>query len=233
MAWEIGNEPRAFSEEGKAPFARWLAEATALIRSMDGRHLITIGNEGVMGSENDAALYEAIHADPNVDYLTIHIWPKNWRWIDTADMGRSLASAIEKTNRYIDAHLEMAERLHKPLIIEEFGFPRDHHLYTLEDSTNLRDKYYENIFGRVAQSSRHNGLLGGCNFWAWGGLGRATHLYWQPWDDYLGDPSQEEQGLNAVFDTDSTVELIRRYAGELGKIRLLIGSYSEGDTEGI
>ena len=29
MSWQIGNEPRAFSEEGKAPFARWMARVAA------------------------------------------------------------------------------------------------------------------------------------------------------------------------------------------------------------
>ena len=82
MSWQVGNEPRVFSDEGKPAFKKWLKETTALIRSLDSNHLISIGNEGLMGSEGDMNLYEEIHADPNVDYLTIHIWPKNWSWID-------------------------------------------------------------------------------------------------------------------------------------------------------
>ena len=102
------------------------------------------------------------------------------------------------------------------MTIEEFGFPRDHHLYTLDDPTSLRDKYYENIFRHVAESSKNGGLLAGCNFWTWGGFGRPAHIFWQPWDDYVGDPSQEEQGLNSVFDVDSTIELIKMYAAMMG-----------------
>jgi mannan endo-1,4-beta-mannosidase len=215
MAWQVGNEPRAFSDAGKEPFVRWLAEATALIRSLDGNHLITIGNEGSMGCENDGAIYEKIHADPNVDYTTIHIWPKNWQWIDSGDVYGSLNAAIEKTNAYIAEHLEVAARLNKPMVIEEFGFPRDHHSYSLSDSTVARDQYYTNIFHRIAQSARHKGLLAGCNFWAWGGSGRPAHLYWQAWDDYTGDPPQEEQGLNSVFDTDATIGLIQKFTAQL------------------
>ncbi len=29
-------------------------------------------------------------------------------------------------------------------------------------------------------------------------------------DDYMGDPGQEEQGLNSVYDTDTTVKLLLR-----------------------
>ena len=42
--------------------------------------------------------------------------------------------------------------------------------------------------------------------------------YWKPGDDYLGDPPVEEQGLNSVFDSDSTVSLIERYNKMLNEI---------------
>jgi mannan endo-1,4-beta-mannosidase len=123
--------------------------------------------------------------------------------------------AIEKTATYIDSHIATAEKLQKPLVIEEFGYPRDNHRYDLQDSVKGRDDYYQYIFSRLEESYHVKGLLAGCNFWAWGGFGRSAHLFWQPWDDYLGDPSQEEQGLNAVFDVDSTTELIKEYANKL------------------
>ena len=71
MAWQIGNEPRAFSEEAKQPFAKWLGEASALIRSLDPNHLISVGSEGIWGCEMDSALFRQISADPNIDYLAL------------------------------------------------------------------------------------------------------------------------------------------------------------------
>ena len=35
MSWQIGNEPRAFSDENKEPFARWMADVAAQIKSLD------------------------------------------------------------------------------------------------------------------------------------------------------------------------------------------------------
>lgn len=215
MSWQVGNEPRAFSNEGKPAFAAWLKETTGLIRSLDNNHLISIGNEGLMGSEGDMDLYTDIHSDPNVDYMTIHIWPKNWQWIDITRIPQSLDAAIEKTNLYIDQHMRIAKQLNKPIVIEEFGFPRDNHLYTLDDPVTARDAYYANVFEHVVQGYISNGLLAGCNFWTWGGFGRPTHVFWQPWDEYVGDPSQEEQGLNSVFDTDSTINVIRKFANQI------------------
>jgi len=215
MSWQIGNEPRAFSDEGKEGFKKWLKETTALIRSLDGNHLISTGNEGLMGCEEDMQLYEAINTDENVDYITIHIWPKNWSWIDITKIPASVDTAIIRTDKYIDDHLAIAKKLGKPVVIEEFGFPRDNHKYTLDDPVTARDKYYANIFRQVVEASKSNGLIAGCNFWAWGGFGRPVHEFWQPWDDYVGDPSQEEQGLNSVFDTDSTIKVIKEYSEQL------------------
>ena len=55
-------------------------------------------------------------------------------------------------------------------------------------------------------------FFAGCNFWGWGGFAKQTpgHIYWEPGDDYTGDPAQEQQGLNSVFATDSTtVQIIK------------------------
>lgn len=211
MAWQVGNEPRAFSNEAKPAFAKWLSETTRTIRQLDANHLISIGSEGRMGCENDMSLFEEIHADPNVDYLTMHIWPKNWRFIDINNIPGTVDKAIATTNIYIDEHVAVARKLQKPIVLEEFGLPRDNHLYTRSDPTTARDKYYQSVFDRISQAARQSGVFAGCNFWAWGGSGRPANEFWKPWDDYVGDPGQEEQGLNSVFDTDTTVKLIKQY----------------------
>lgn len=217
MSWQVGNEPRAFSDEGKASFARWLKESVALIRSLDSNHLVSIGSEGSWGCEMDMQLFEDIHADEHVDYLTMHIWPKNWSWIDSEHIPETMNVAIENTNEYIAAHIAVANKLNKPIVIEEFGFPRDNHLYTANSPTENRDHYYQNIFDHIVRSAKEGTVLAGCNFWGWGGYGRPQHHFWQPWDDYVGDPSQEEQGLNSVFSDDSTVDLIKSYTDRLKK----------------
>jgi mannan endo-1,4-beta-mannosidase len=106
----------------------------------------------------------------------------------------------------------VAVKLKKPLVIEEFGLPRDHHGYTLDETTHYRDTYYTNILQYILKSSKDGSCLAGCNFWAWGGFGRPAHIHWMKQDDYLGDPPQEEQGLNSVFDRDSTISIIQNYA---------------------
>lgn len=215
FSWQVGNEPRAFSNEAKPAFAAWVKETTALMRSLDSNHLISLGTEGKSGLEGDLTLYEQIHSDPNVDYLTMHIWPKNWGWLDLTNISGSVDISIQKTDEYMKEHIAIAEKLNKPIVLEEFGFPRDNHKYTMDDPVTARDKYYSHVFAQIVDAKTNLGVFSGCNTWAWGGAGRPQHEFWQAWDDYVGDPAQEEQGLNSVFDVDSTVEIFKKYTGKL------------------
>ena len=209
MAWQIGNEPRAFSEEAKEPFVKWLAEASALIRSLDKNHLISIGSEGIWGCENDTALYERVCADPNIDYMNAHIWPYNWSWTKQDSVQENVQRACDNSGEYLKEHIRIARKLQKPLVVEEFGYPRDGFQFAVGSPTTARDKYYDYIFSMAMGDS----IVKGCNFWGWGGEARPVHLeQWQVGDPYCGDPAQEQQGLNSVFDCDSsTIAVIRKY----------------------
>ncbi|RGT11744.1 beta-mannosidase [Bacteroides uniformis] len=211
MSWQIGNEPRAFSDENKEPFARWMADVAAQIKSLDPNHMVSSGSEGSWGCEMDMSLFEKIHADPNINYLNIHIWPYNWSWVKADSLTELLPRAKENTKKYIDDHMVIARKYSKPIVLEEFGFPRDGFSFSKEAPTTARDEYYRYVFDLIRQDRESGGLFAGCNFWAWGGFAgqNPDHVFWEKGDDYTGDPAQEQQGLNSVFATDSTIEIIK------------------------
>lgn len=211
MSWQIGNEPRAFSDENKEPFARWMADVAAQIKSLDPNHMVSSGSEGSWGCEMDMNLFEKIHADPNINYLNIHIWPYNWSWVKADSLKELLPRAKENTKKYIDDHMVIARKYSKPIVLEEFGFPRDGFSFYKEAPTTARDEYYRYVFDLIRQDRESGGLFAGCNFWAWGGFAgqNPDHVFWEKGDDYTGDPAQEQQGLNSVFATDSTIEIIK------------------------
>ena len=222
MSWQIGNEPRAFSKEALPAFEKWLAEASALIRSLDPNHLISIGSEGAWGCENDWGCYERICGDQNIDYCNIHLWPYNWSWARKDHLIEDLPKAKENTKDYIDRHLEICARLKKPLVMEEFGYPRDDFQFALGTPTRGRDGFYEYVFSLVGDNAASGGYFAGCNFWGWGGLAKPRHPdQWQVGDDYTGDPAQEAQGLNSVFSGDkSTLRVIKREVDRMNKLRI-------------
>ena len=220
MSWQIGNEPRAFGKEELAPFAKWLSETSSLIRSLDANHLISIGSEGAWGCEGDYTTYETICSDKNIDYCNIHIWPYNWSWARADSLVEDLPAACDSTLEYINRHLEICDRLGKPLVMEEFGYPRDGFKFDKAVSTKGRDGYYKYVFSLVADNAEQGGKFAGCNFWAWGGFANPQHEQWLPGDDYTGDPAQEAQGLNSVFSSDTTtLDIVKVQVERMKKLK--------------
>ena len=219
MSWQIANEPRPFADESKHAFSEWIAETAALIKSIDPHHLVSVGSEGYNGCEGDIDLWKEIHSYPDVDYATIHIWPYNWSWITAETVNDSVAVACAKTDEYISQHYDALYKalvdsgaMMKPIVLEEFGYPRDAMGTAKGSAVNGRDTYYAHVFDEVIDG----GKIAGLNFWGWGGLANPAHTTWQAGDDYTGDPAQEPQGLNSVFASDSTtIEIIKRATGRI------------------
>ena len=220
MSWQIGNEPRAFDTEKLPAFEKWLAEASSLIRSLDQNHLISVGSEGAWGCEGSFESWERICSDRNIDYCNIHLWPYNWGWVKPDSLLENLPRACDNTKEYIDKHLEICARLKKPLVMEEFGYPRDGFKFDLDTPTAGRDGYYKYVFSLVADNAEQGGYFAGCNFWGWGGFAQPRHEQWQVGDDYTNDPAQEAQGLNSVFASDSTtLAVIREQVDRMKKVK--------------
>lgn len=221
MAWEICNEPRAFSSEGEGLFKTWISQVAAQIKSLDPNHLVTTGSEGEHGCEDDISIFEKIHDDVNIDYLCMHIWPYNWGWVTKDRLLQDVSISNAKTQDYMDRHMAIARKLKKPIVLEEFGYPRDGVKYNrFISSTRARDKYYKYVFNSFYNSRRACDVLSGCCFWAWGGLATPSHVMWKDGDDYCGDPFQEEQGLFSVFSSDEgTIYQIHRIIKKLHKIK--------------
>ena len=238
FSWQIGNEPRAFARDSvtKAAFADWMCSSATLIKSLDPNHMVSTGSEGLYGCEVDMDLFEQIHAHKDFDYLNVHIWPLVWRWVTKDTFADSVCVANRMTEKYLTAHFPVAERLMKPIVLEEFGYPRDGNRdfegaavkfwdgvsLSKDSATGARDEYYSYVFNRLLQSQKTGEPLKGVNFWGWGGHAGQSEQneFWKPGDDYCGDPAQEPQGLFSVYATDSTtVDLIRRTNAQLRGIR--------------
>lgn len=229
FSWQIGNEPRAFARDSvtKAAFAEWMCSSATLIKSLDPNHMVSTGSEGLYGCEVDMDLFEQIHAHKDFDYLNVHIWPLVWRWVTKDTFADSVCVANRMTEKYLTAHFPVAERLGKPIVLEEFGYPRDGGKafegeavkfwdgvsLSKDSSTAARDAYYSYVFDRLVKARENGEPLAGVNFWGWGGFASQSEVneFWRPGDDYCGDPAQEPQGLFSVYATDqSTVELIKK-----------------------
>ena len=212
FAWELANEPRPMRSSANENYWVWVRAHSWQIKAFDKNHLVTIGHEGWIGTE-DVKLFEKIHADKNVDYLTIHIWPKNWGWFENGKLAEQFDQVDKKSADYIQENLDVAKRLGKPMVIEEFGLPRDGQSFDPTAATTFRDKYFEEMFRLVRKVPE----IGGANFWAFSGTARPIkgQLFWKAGDEYMGDPPMEEQGLDSVFDSDDSTWAVIRAASKV------------------
>jgi mannan endo-1,4-beta-mannosidase len=220
MSWQLANEPRpGVGDSGKENvenFKKWVQETADYIRSLDANHLISTGNEGTVGCLWSPEVYQAIHHYPNIDYMTFHLWLLNWNWFDPLKPEETYPEAEKKALAYIEEHIGYAMKMDKPLVLEEFGVPRDRHSYSPKSTTHYRDTYYAAVFEAICQNAEKGGPLVGSNFWGWGGEGRPRdprdESPWHLGDDYTGDPPQEPQGRNSVFSSDhTTLEILGKY----------------------
>lgn len=215
FAWQHANEPRAGGSD--AAIARnadayydWIDATAAQLRRLAPHHMVSLGQEGTQGCNGKEAVVLRAHRD--IDYLTAHIWPLNWSWAKGDDLAGTWPVVEEKTRAYIAAHERLARQLGKPLVIEEFGFPRDGEAYAPQATTRWRERFYRLIHTAVEDSWRGGGPIAGSAFWAWNGEARARHpdARYRDGDNlrpgaYMGDPPHEPQGWYGNFDSDAAM----------------------------
>jgi len=219
MSWQLANEPRPGSQDGGraniAAYDTWIDETSGYIKGLAPRQLVSTGSEGAMGSIGDLDLFLQAHKSQNVDYLTFHLWPSNWSWIDHKDPAARLESGLKTSLEYIDRHIDAAGKLGKPIVLSEFGLNRDGGSYDPASGVVVRDRFYRAIYDRLLQRMQAGDAIAGSNFWAWGGRGRTTNadFMWKAGDPFTGDPPQEAQGLFSLFDSDaSTLQVVSAHA---------------------
>jgi mannan endo-1,4-beta-mannosidase len=218
MTWELANEPRPGVDEGNHSvpiFAQWVDETARFIHNQDPNHLVCTGSEGIHGCLDKTDDFVTSHKSPAIDYVTVHMWLKNWGWLKDPILGPDYEKAAAKAKAHVEEHTVLAtDTLHKPLVLEEFGIPRDHEKYSPDSPTTARDDYYRRMFEQVADSCQAGRALQGANFWAWAGEARADSGKMDSAAALMGDPFSEPQGLNTVFDTDTGTLAVIAQANE-------------------
>jgi mannan endo-1,4-beta-mannosidase len=226
MSWQLANEPRPGSDANARPhfdvFVQWIDETAGFIKALAPNQLVSTGNEGWMGTAGNKELFVRSHKTRNVDYLTFHMWAPNWSWFDPKKAEETHDGAWVKMQDYLNWHIDTANTMAKPIVLEEFGINRDGGSFRPVATTVYRDRFYTAIFGLLARRAAAGDAIAGSNFWAWGGAGRTQNadFMWKAGDGFVGDPPQEPQGLYCVFDSDvSTINIISTHARQMSGMK--------------
>ncbi len=219
MSWEIANEPRpGQGEEAKKwldEYYRWINSTAFYIHNLDHNHLVTTGSEGIAGSLDSAQVYIAANKSKYIDYLTFHLWPKDWGWfnIDKADSTYS-STEIQSIN-YINKHILLANELNKPLVLEEFGLQRDNSIIP-GTPTVFRNNFYKKILNLVYDSAYTGSPINGAAFWLWGGEG-ASKIGPYKWG--FGNNIGMVDDNNSVYNADtSTLDILKEFADKFNRL---------------
>ena len=142
LGWEVLNEPHTkdeYERNGGAACANtpggcvpgklannWIAEMSTYIKSLDGKHLVSTGEEGYRADGDNSCCHnnwinggfkgedftKNVHL-PNIDFATVHVYPDHWQieqwehtWIGP---------------NYIKDRAQVAHAAGKPIIMEEYG----------------------------------------------------------------------------------------------------------------
>ncbi len=221
MSWQLSNEPRPGTDttatEANLPvFYTWLDEAARLIKTHAPRQLVSTGSEGTMGCLGKADSFLKAHHSPAVDYVTFHLWVKNWGWLTEPHLGSQYEEVSARAIQRIQQHIILARQLGKPLVMEEFGIDRDNSSTDPDSATTMREDYYAKVFRRVLDSCKAQDSLQAANFWLWCGEGGLEALH----QARVGNKKfREPVDLNGVLHSDpTTLEVIRQHSAQLAKL---------------
>lgn len=126
MTWELGNEPRCLSagayERSSScttqTLITWADEISTYIKTIDDKHLVSVGDEGFYCLPNPTHWTEncgegvdtvAFTALENIDVMSFHLYPDYW--------GQDVAWGTQ----WIQRHFQDARALGKPAMLGEFG----------------------------------------------------------------------------------------------------------------
>ncbi|CAN0890772.1 Mannan endo-1,4-beta-mannosidase 6 [Linum grandiflorum] len=159
FAWELMNEPRCASST-KA----WISEMTSYLKSLDRKHLVTVGLEGFYGlnttnkSEvnpgewaaslgSDFIENSAVH---DIDFASVHSYPDSW--MQNAD----LETKAKYLTRWVDSHIGDGDSLlKKPVLFTEVG----------SVGGNDRDVLLKIVYDKIYESAKKKEAGGGALIW--------------------------------------------------------------------
>ncbi|XP_010252627.1 PREDICTED: mannan endo-1,4-beta-mannosidase 6-like [Nelumbo nucifera] len=170
FAWELINEPRCTSSSSAPVLQSWIIDMAAFIKSLDQKHLLTVGLEGFYGPEttersgaNPGDWASSFGSDfiqnsaiENIDFASVHAYPDSW--IPDADL-KEKANYLSK---WVDYHVNDSEYvLKKPVLFTEVGSS----LHAKEQGTYDRDFLLKIVYDKIYESAKRRQAGAGALIW--------------------------------------------------------------------
>lgn len=170
FAWELMNEPRCVHKSCAPILQDWIIDMSSHIKSIDKKHLVTIGLEGFYGSGRTERLgvnpgewaasfgSDFVHnsADDHIDFGSVHAYPDSW--IPEA----SLQDKVNYLSSWVDSHVNDSQNiLKKPVLFLEFGS----NLHVKKNGTYERDVLLKVVYDKIYESAKKGQAGAGALLW--------------------------------------------------------------------
>ncbi|KAG6484983.1 hypothetical protein ZIOFF_053509 [Zingiber officinale] len=177
FAWELINEPRCDSNSSssllqliKLFLQEWIAEMASYVKSLDEKHLVTVGLEGFYGPGrterlgiNPGAWAASLGSDfiknsaiENIDFASVHAYPDSW--IPKA----TLEEKVKYLSSWVDSHINDSEHLlKKPVLFSEVGSQ----LHVKKNGSYDRDILLKIVYDKVYESASKGQAGAGALIW--------------------------------------------------------------------
>ncbi|KAK9089795.1 hypothetical protein Scep_028877 [Stephania cephalantha] len=168
FAWELMNEPRCVSSSSGPILQAWISEMASFIKSLDQKHLVTVGLEGFYGLKtteratvNPGQWAASLGSDfiqnsaiDNIDFASVHAYPDSW--IPHAD----LEEKAKYLSLWVDSHVMDGDRLlKKPVLFTEFGSSLNVKKQGMYDRDILLKTIYDKIYESASKRQSGAGAL--------------------------------------------------------------------------
>ncbi|EFJ13236.1 hypothetical protein SELMODRAFT_234867 [Selaginella moellendorffii] len=145
----------------------WIEEMADYVKSLDSKHLLTVGLEGFYGKSSPESLvanpqdwcqylgcdFVRNHLVPSIDFATIHAYPDAWR----SDL--DITGLMKQFKRWVRMHAQdTEEKLQMPLVIAEFGLSN-------RFGVRCQRHMFKSLFDVVYESSILGGAAAGTMIW--------------------------------------------------------------------
>ncbi|TVU11454.1 hypothetical protein EJB05_45040, partial [Eragrostis curvula] len=168
FAWELINEPRCVSNSSGPHVQAWIEEMAAYVKSLDSKHLVTVGTEGFYGPRRTERLdvnpgdwaaslcsdFVQNSAVKHIDFASVHAYPDTW--LPKA----SMEEKIKYLSKWVDSHLnDSVYILRKPLLFSEIGFLQHAEANGTIDGDTLLKVVYDKIYNSAKRLQAGVGAL--------------------------------------------------------------------------
>ncbi|XP_073028783.1 mannan endo-1,4-beta-mannosidase 2-like [Primulina eburnea] len=170
FAWELINEPRCMTDKSGDTLQDWIEEMSTFVKSIDRKHLLTVGLEGFYGPKSTKRLTvnpewwaSDVGTDfirnskiSTVDFASVHIYPDHW------SHDQRFESKLKFAAKWTLSHIEDGDKeLKKPVLFTEFGLSKENKDF----DHSQRERFFKVILDVIYKSAKLNKSGAGSLVW--------------------------------------------------------------------